>query len=147
MKDELTTGHLDRILSNVSGEKETNTFIDSYAEDQYSTFSDYINAYIQSHDLDTAEIIRNSRISTNYVYNILNGVTKSPGRDKILALCIAAGMTKKEADRALTLADKSRLYSKNERDIRIIVCLNEGIRDVTLVNLRLEKYGLPLIEA
>ena len=56
-------------------------------------------------------------------------------------------MTKKEADRALTLADKSRLYSKNERDIRIIVCLNEGIRDVTLVNLRLEKYGLPLIEA
>ena len=75
MKDELTTGHLDRILSNVSGEKETNTFIDSYAEDQYSTFSDYINAYIQSHDLDTAEIIRNSRISTNYVYNILNGIS------------------------------------------------------------------------
>lgn len=92
-----------------------------------------------------AEVVRQSNISRNYVYNILNG-NRNPGRDKIIALCIGAGMNCGQINRALKIAKEGILYAKDERDARIMIAVNNGVKSVTELNLLLEGEGLPIIE-
>lgn len=81
-------------------------------------------------------------VNKNYVYNILNGDKKKPGRDKILALCIGARMSYSETQRALEIGNVAPLYPKDERDVRIAVGINSGAGDVMKINLILDEYGL-----
>ena len=71
-------------------------------------------------------MIRASLIQRNYAYQILNG-TKNPGRDKVLALCIAAHMNYEETQRALALADLGKLYPRRKKDSIIIFALKQKI--------------------
>ena len=51
-----------------------------------------------------------------------------------------------ETDRALELAGERRIYPKDERDARIAIMINQGIKDVEDVNLMLESYGLETLK-
>lgn len=147
MKNEETTSRLDDILEDVHTEKEADDYISSHTTEAGSrSFPEYLSEYAALHDLKTSDIIRRSRLNTNYVYNIINKVTQHPGRDKILALCIGAGMNRKETDRALRIAGHSPLYAKDERDVRIIICINNEMNDVLDVNLYLEKHKMDIID-
>ena len=66
--------------------------------------------------------------------------TRSPGRDKILRLCLAAGLTFKETTRALELGGCAILYARNRRDIILTVSVNQHA-SVDETNLLLFKYG------
>ena len=85
-----------------------------------------------------------SNISRNYVYNIING-DRNPGREKIIALCIGAGMNCSEINRALKIAGEGILYAKDPRDARIMIAVNQGSATVTGINLMLEGEGLPIL--
>ena len=76
------------------------------------------------------------------MYNILNGDKKNPGRDKVIALCIGAEMNYSQTQRGLEIAKAAPLYPKDERDVRIAVAINKGIRSVTEVNLLLDQCGV-----
>lgn len=52
---------------------------------------------------------------------------KNPGRDKVLALCLAAQMNYDETQRALVLADVGKLYPRRKRDSIIIFALNQKL--------------------
>lgn len=141
----ITTDCLDKILQKVGSDKEVEQFVKEYTADQYETFADYFNEYISSHELEIADIISRSNISKNYIYNIING-RRNPGRDKVIALCIGAGMNVREINRALKIAGLGVMYAKNERDARIVVAVNRGIRNVIDINIMLEKQGQDILE-
>ena len=48
----------------------------------------------------------------------------------------------KETDRALRLADHYPLSPKDERDVRIVVCINNGMTRVMDVDLELDRFGI-----
>lgn len=140
MKEE-TTSRLDQILKSVDSHSDAKKFAEDHAV-QPKFFYEYVNDYIAEHEIVVSEMVELSGISTNYIYGILNGRTKSPGRDKIIAICIAAGMTLDELNRGLEISGNNPLYPKNERDIHIAACVNKGERDVTRINIQLDEAGI-----
>ena len=109
------------------------------------SFREFYVKFISEKNIDIPEILKRSCVSRNYIYNILNG-DREPSRDKILALCIAAGMDFAKTNRALELAGKRRIYPKDERDARIAIMINQGVQNVTDVNIMLDSYGLEIIK-
>ena len=68
-------------------------YIEKYVYPHRSrTFSQYLREYMNQNNIAVADVMKNSGINRNYGYNIINGTRKKPGRDKVIALCIGAGM-------------------------------------------------------
>ena len=89
--------------------------------------------------VENSELIQKSGLERSYYYQVMKG-TRSPGRDKVLRLCIAAGLSLRETTRALELSGNAPLYPKNRRDIIITVAINQSA-SVDDANLLLYKYG------
>ena len=131
-----TTRTLSKALEKIHMSEEADQFIEKHSQSDFAYFYEYLK------ELTTAEVITRSGVNKNYVYNILNGDKKKPGRDKILALCIGARMSYSETQRALEIGNVAPLYPKDERDVRIAVGINSGAGDVMKINLILDEYGL-----
>lgn len=145
MQEQKTTGRLAESLKNVKTVRDKESFIRENTMNGYHDFAEYYSDYMIRNQLDTGELIRNSNISSNYFYNIINGDRK-PGRDKVLALCIGAGMNYTETNRALKLAGSNELYPKDERDVRIAIFINNNKRDVITLNIELEEANLEILK-
>lgn len=134
------------ILEKIKTPVEEEKFIKKYAinkEGKY--FYEYLQQYIAESKMTMSKVMTNSRLNKNYGYNIVNGTRKSPGRDKVIALCIGAKMTFEECQEALKIAHHPILNPRDERDIRIAVFINNGGGDVLKLNIILEGKGvLPL---
>ncbi len=123
---------------------------DGYAEFQKTrktsepeTLQDYLNEYMAKHqDLTLSQIIFDSNLSKNYVYQFFNGHAKNPDKYKLIPVCIAMRMSVKETDRALFLAGQARLYPKSPLDAALIICLNRGCGNMQEVNEFLLQNGL-----
>lgn len=137
-----TTRTLSKVLEKIRKDEDADRFIEKHGETDFRYFYEYLNWIIGQKELTTAEVIARSGINKNYVYNILNGDKKKPGRDKILALCIGAQMNYSQTQRGLELGNVAPLYPKDIRDVRIAVAINSGVKDVTSINLILDDYGL-----
>lgn len=127
--DDKTTNELLNLLSTLHTEKQLKDYTDYLDEhSSYGTFHEYINDLIvnQRPSLSAASIIERAQIQRNYGYQILNG-TRRPGRDKVLALSLALGLSLKETQRGLTLAGEPVLYSKNRRDAVLIFALQKQL--------------------
>lgn len=137
-----TTRTLSKKLENVKNCIEGDAFITEHKIGGRENFADYISRLMAEKKITAAQVIERGNISKNYIYNILNGVRKNPGRDKVLAICIGLGATFSETNHALELICHAPLYPKDERDVRIAVAINKGMMDVTALNLLLEEKGL-----
>lgn len=143
--DEATTSRLENILKSVKTDDDIQEYMEKHTKNSFSTFSDYFNSYLIRNKLDYPSVMNKSNISKNYFYNIING-DRNPGRDKIIALCIGAGMSCHETNRALKIAKEGILYPKDPRDARIMICINNGINTVTELNIILDDNNLQLIK-
>lgn len=139
-----TTKKLDEILSNIDNESEMKKYMDNpKVTENFNSFLEYFHSLSKVTKIPDSEMIKRSGIEKSYYYQIMKG-TKTPGRDKILRLCIAAGLTLRETTRALQISKEAILYSKNRRDIIISVAINQKA-SVIDTNILLDKYGeLPL---
>ncbi|WP_432627410.1 hypothetical protein [Brotaphodocola sp.] len=88
--------------------------------------------------LNRAEIIRHSLIDRTYAYQILSGI-RLPGRDKVLALGISAGLSLKEIQRLLEYSELGILYPKSARDAILIYGIEHHF-DVMKINELLEAH-------
>ena len=142
--NENTTERLDKILQNA----DTSDFKD-YRTQQLSedlpTLANYLNDIIAKKGLIVADIIKNSNMSKDYAYAILNGNRKNPTKDRIIALCLAMHLNLTETQRALKICGMV-LYSKNKRDAGIIICINREIYDIMKVNEFLTDNDLDPLE-
>ena len=138
--DESTTRKLSDILSNIDNTKDMEKFMaEPKVTDSFKNFPDYFRSLDSVQKMESSELIRKSGLERSYYYQVMKG-TRSPGRDKVLRLCLAAGLSLRETTRALELSGNAPLYPKNRRDIILTVSVNQSA-SVDDANLLLYKYG------
>ena len=138
--DEKTTKKLADILSQIDNEIEMQKYMKHHkVTDSYKSFVEYFKSLSNVKKLSDSELIKLSGVEKSYYYQIMKG-TRNPSRDKVLRLCIGAGLTTEETTRALELNECAILYPMNKRDIIISVAINQHA-SVMDTNLLLDKYG------
>ena len=70
--------------------------------------------------LPRIELVKRSGIERTYCYQILNGRKRRPGRDKIIRLCLSAGLSIEETNRALCLSGEAVLFPRIRRDAILV---------------------------
>ena len=138
--EDSTTSRLSKILSEIDSTREMDQYMElPKVADSFRSFPRYFRSLPAVQQMDNGELIQRSGLERSYFYQVMKG-TRSPGRDKVLRLCLAAGLTMKETTRALGLSENAVLYPRNRRDIILTVAVNQkaGVDDT---NLLLYKYG------
>ena len=110
-----------------------------YGKTEENSFVDFFRTTEQVRNKTSADIIRYSDVEKSYYYQIMKG-NRIPGRDKVLRLCIGAGLTTEETNRALVINENSPLFMKRKRDRVLSYALEKGL-SVTETNLLLDEQG------
>ena len=138
--NESTTKQLENILSNIDSEKQMEEYMElPKVTDSFQSFSEYFQSLEAVRALGNSALITSSGLERSYYYQVMKG-TRQPGRDKVLRLCLAAGLSLRETTRALELSGNAILYSRSRRDIILTVAVNQKA-SVIDANLLLDKYG------
>ena len=107
-----TTSNLARILSNIDSTKEMEQYMEiPKVADGFRSFPEYFQSLDKVKEMDRGELIRNSGLERSYFYQVMK-CTRSPGRDKVLRLCLAAGLNLRQTTRALELSGNAALYAR-----------------------------------
>lgn len=137
---EKKTGELEHILNRAHEERELQDYLsDPENLSSHGSFPDYFHSLLEEKDISRVDIVKNSGIDRTYVYQILSGKRRA-GRDRVLALCLAAGLTLEETQRCLKLAGQAPLYVKNRRDAILIFAVNTQLNVMQTEEL-LDEYG------
>ena len=141
----LTTQELLKILHTTRTTSELHEYTDTLESNSgFQNFSEYFFHILKEKEITESMLIRNSQIQRTYAYQILTG-TKNPGRDKVIALCLAAHMNLDETQRALTLANLGQLYPRRHRDSILIFALEQCL-DVQQTNELLFEENEDILE-
>ena len=84
-----------------------------------SSFSQYLNDYMEKLSITKSELIKKSDLNRNYGYEIING-KKLPSRDKVIAISIGLELNLEETQRFLKISGNRELYPRDKRDTAII---------------------------
>lgn len=142
MKKEKNTEELNQLLHRVKNEKELKRFVNQLAT--LPSFCDFLENWIWQTGQEKAEVVQKSGLQRNYAYQILSGM-KKPGRDKAIALCLAAQMNVEQVNHALQYIGATPLYSKARRDAAILFAFQKKI-DVMQLNELLIELGEARLE-
>jgi hypothetical protein len=136
-----TTGHLEKVLSEINTEKELIDYIDSKENiSEYTSFSEYYKSIPNVLAMENTDIYKLSDIDSKYCSHILSG-SKKPGRDKVIRLCLAAKLDTRQVKRALEIAEAAPLYSRSRRDAVISYAIKKHL-SVIDTNILLDESGL-----
>ena len=142
--DQKTTRDLEQILKSKRKTEQLEEYLETLPEEQpHASFRDYYQSLAKVKAMSAADIVAKSGIERTYYYQLMNG-TRNPGRDKIITLCIAAGLTVKETQRALEIAQEGILYAKARRDAILIFGMETRL-SMTDTNELLEQFGEALL--
>lgn len=100
--------------------------VQNEGEFQECTLAEYIAGLMQEKELRKIDVVKRSRLSEVYTYQILAGM-KNPDRDKLLCIVFALELNFAEANRLLKNGGKAELYAKNKRDSIIIFALEKKL--------------------
>ena len=136
VRDGITTSQLLTVIRGASSFQEAVAYHETAPEPR---FHETLYELMEKKGLSTREMIRRTGVERSYFYQVMKG-KRNPGRDKVLRLCLAAGLGLKETTRALELSGNAMLYPRRRRDIILTVAINQkaGVDDT---NLLLFKYG------
>ena len=135
------TSNLLNKLNSARTDKEFDDFIKENTEIDMK-FSNFFSQILERKEMTVASVIRAGGMDSKYPYQIINGNKKSPGRNKVLCLCIGAQMNISETNRALELTNNAALYPKNTKDAIIIKHINREDWSVANINSELHEYGV-----
>ena len=133
------TGDLMDKLTSTDSTEELDRYLNEIRDKYPKDLNSYLKAIFAEKGMSTADVQKKSGIDRTYIYQIMDG-TKHPGRDKIIAIAIASGMTLAECQRALEIAQEGILYAKSRRDSLMIYAINKKLSIMNLNGL-LEEYG------
>lgn len=117
VKEPLTDELLDELLHT----PDPQTFVKAHRLTTRS-MADYLNQLLSERELSRSEVIRKAGLNETFGYQIFMG-QRGAGRDKVLQLAFAMGLSLKETNRLLQSGGHNELYCKNRRDAIIIFCL------------------------
>lgn len=132
------TDNLMQKLESCDTDSELTDYVD-FIDGKYPlTLHEYIKTIIDDRNMTVADLQRASKLDRNYIYQIMDG-SRQPGRDKIIAIALGAGMTLEECQRALEISREGILYPKSRRDSIIIYAVKNNLSVMDL-NKLLEEY-------
>lgn len=144
MNIQKTTEELLKILNSMNSQSELESYTNEIQNSQTTiTFQEFLLQQMQEKQILASRLIESAQIQRNYGYQIING-TKTPGRDKVIALCLAMNFSVEETQRALMLANSGALYAKNRRDSILIFALNKKLSVLDTNTLLYELEEEPL---
>ncbi|MBQ3973961.1 MAG: helix-turn-helix transcriptional regulator [Lachnospiraceae bacterium] len=142
--DKKKTDELTRILEKTSGRKELEGYLDRLPDESVGTGPiDYFLSLPGPRTLTVKDLVLKSGIERSYLYQILNG-RRTPSREKVLRLCIGAGLSLEETQRVLELGKLGVLYSRDRRDAVLIFAIRSGL-DTTETDDLLDQFGEALL--
>ena len=125
--DKETTEKLTDVLRQIDRPEDLQKYVDDLEENPvHGSFQEYFNSLPKVKASEKAALIRRTGIERTYGYQLLKGM-RSPGRDKVLLFCLAAGLDLHETQRALRAAGEPVLYSRKRRDAVLIFAVNEKL--------------------
>lgn len=132
------TDNLMQKLVSCDTDSELTDYVD-FIDGKYPlTLHEYLKTIIDARNMTVADLQRASKLDRNYIYQIMDG-SRQPGRDKIIAIALGAGMTLEECQRALEISREGILYPKSRRDSIIIYAIKNNLSVMDL-NKLLEEY-------
>ena len=87
--------------------------------DEDSRVGNYLNRLLWQYEKDAATISAMAGLNKSYVGNIVRGKKNNPGRDALIAICLAMGATVEEVQYLLKYAGHAPLYVRRKRDVII----------------------------
>lgn len=80
---------------------------------------EYLSELLLEKSLVKKQVVKDSHISQNYIYQIFNG-RRNPQRDKVIMLAFGMKLNVSETLELLKVAEVSMLYETNKRDLIIL---------------------------
>ena len=140
-----TTNTLTNILKKTKPEH-LDTYFKNTAEEvleQDNPFAAYMRSTVREKGLRFQEVFLRADVSEGYGYKLISGEKHTRQRDTILKLCLGAGFTLDETQRALKIYGMSPLYARFPRDAVLISAISSGTREPAEINRLLEQNGQP----
>ena len=119
------TSDLLEILNNTDSEEGLKRYVQDTADYAATDFLSYFIALLDENGISKAELVKKTGIERTYLYQLLNG-QRTPTRDYLITMCIAAGLKLEQVTRCLELSQEGILYAKNKRDSVLIYAINRG---------------------
>ncbi|MBR5712887.1 MAG: hypothetical protein IKX54_04755 [Lachnospiraceae bacterium] len=144
---EKSTEELSSILGKAKKEAALEEYLRSLSEaDDEMVLCNYLNDILAQKNRALSEVVKESNLSRDYVYNIFNGNRRNPEKMKLIGICLGCHMTLRETQRALEIAQKGVLYPRNPADAIIIYNINNGNWSVMEINQQLYEHGFEIIQ-
>ena len=141
---EKTTDVLTDVLKK-TGVKHLEQYFDTYhekIENEEKPFAAYMRSQFRKKGILQQDVFLAADLSEGYGYKLISEEKRTKQRDVILRICIVAGFSLEEVQRALKLYGMSPLYPRIKRDAALIVAINTGIKDLSEVDQILISYEL-----
>lgn len=136
----------EELLTILKKSSDISTFMENNSEDLMENIPlcQYLEQILIRKNLKKSDVIRLSGLDRKYCYEIFAG-TKSPSRDKVLALCFAVQLSDSETMQLLKSTGYPQLYARIERDSVILFALQHNL-SLTDANELLFELNYPCIE-
>lgn len=137
------TNELDTILSQMKADELDEYYKDNSKEllDSKKAFYYYMKDVIESKNIFLKDIYSYAGVTESWGSKIITMEKHTKNRDLIIRLCIAGHFTLDEINRALKLYGMSPLYSRNKRDVCLIVAINNRKYNLLEIDDILEGQG------
>lgn len=103
----------------------------------------HLEMLLKKKRLKKADVARDSELNRQYVYQIFDG-TKTPSRDKLIAIAFGLHLSDKETQTMLKLSGNRELYVRDRRDAVILFSLQRNM-DIHKTNDLLYNHGFTLL--
>jgi transcriptional regulator with XRE-family HTH domain len=103
----------------------------------------YLERLMNDRGLTRSEVAKRASVNYNHLYDAMTR-GKRIGRDRLIAIAFALGLTTRETDRLLQCGGCSALYAKDRRDAIIIFALAHGYTNAE-VDVALFEFGEPTL--
>ena len=134
MKEPLTDELLQELLDSPTIDQFTNAH-----ELVTGSLAEYLQRMLDKHGLRRIDVIHAANLNETFGYQVFTGARQA-GRDKLLQIAFAMGLTLQETGRLLQAGGANGLYCKNRRDAIIIFCLTHK-SSLSEVNEELYRFG------
>ena len=133
---EKKTADLDALLETMRPDQAAEFFEENREDmaDEGKAFYYYMKNAFDAKSLKLKDIYSFAGVSESWGEKILRMEKHTKNRDLIIRFCIAGHFALRETNRALKLYGMTPLYSRNKRDVCIILAINNRIFDLSQVD-------------
>lgn len=100
-------------------------------------FSAYLNELLDTHGLQTRDIIIKLNMERSYTYQILKG-RRNPTRNFLIRIAFLCQLSVDETQKLLTIGNRPILYPRNRFDAAVLYCIQHNLNEEELNELLMD---------